>query len=204
MNNWRTEELYDIGEWIATEDGYGQILYNRNLYYEEFDKANNECKPGEFNRSVYICKILSDFEGNPKTRIKLDLYTSINKLKRKEKMLINQIKSNNPSDYKKYLLNEPKENVTRQVFLEYHIKESELQIVKEEINNICSCLSRTFTFKEFKKEGKKSKLPFQISDFIKNEEKKDRSKCITLRFDSQLYRTKGKETLFDSIRVIKL
>ena len=206
MENWRTEELFDIGEWVATKDGFGQIVFNRNLYFEEFEKAsgNHKFKQGTFYQTVYVCKILSDFDGSVKKRIKLELYTSVSKLNTKEKKLINKIKKENPVDYKKYLLSEPKENVTRQVFLEYNINDNELELVKQEISKIWSNLPRTFTFKEFKKEGNKSNLPFKISEFIKHNEKTDRSKCVTIRFDSQLYRTKGKESLFDNIRVIKL
>lgn len=206
MENWRTEELFDIGEWVATEDGFGQILFNRNLYFEEFAKANgnHKFKHGTFHQTVYLCKILCDFDGSIKKRIKLELYTSVSKLKVNEKTLVNKIKRENPVGYKKYLLSEPKENVTRQVFLEYNIDDDELEVVNQEISKILSNLPRTFTFKEFKKEGNNSNLPFNISEFIKHNEKTDRSKCVTIRFDSQLYRTKGKESLFDNIRVIKL
>lgn len=200
----RTEKLYDIGNWIGTEDGLGQVLYNRNLYYEEFDLATGNYKKGEFKRTVYICKILCDFEGKIKSRFKVDLYTSIDLLDKIENEYISKLKLNFPDQYNKYLLFEPKENLTRQVFLEYNINKDELAKVRHEINHIYNRLPRTFTFKEFKKSANASELPFKISNFIKYNEKKDRSNCITIRLDSDLYKTKGKEALFRDIAVIKL
>jgi len=206
MENWRKEELFDIGTWVSTEDGIGQVLYNRSIYFEEFDQAtsNYKFKKGTFHRTIYICKILSDFKGIVKKRFKIELYTSISKLKSPEKKLIKNIKSNSQEEYKKYLLYEPKEDLTRQVFLEYNIKKDELGLVNTEIDRINKLLQRTFSFKEFKKEGDNSNLPFKISEFIKNNEKIDRSKCVTIRLDSDLYKVKGKEALFSHIRVIKL
>ena len=205
MENWRTEELLDIGEWVATEDGYGQILFNRNLYYEEFDKATgNHIKVGTLRRTIHLCKILSDFDGIVKKRIKLDIYTSVNKLRTREKELVDKIREEHPKEYNRYLLSEPRENVTRQIFLDYRFHTNEVELMKKEILRIRRSLRRTFSFKEFEKEGDNSNLPFRISEFLKYGEIRDRSKCITLRFDSQLYRTMSKEALFDNVVVIKL
>jgi len=206
MDNWNKEELFDIGAWVATEDGLGQVLSNRNLHFEEFDRAHRDplYKKGAFKRSIYICKILADFEGKIKKRFKIEMYTSINKLKQNEKKLINKIKSDFKDEYKKYLLYEPKEALTRQVFLEYNISVNQLDLVKKEVNKIYGRLPNNFTFNELKKEAHSSELPIKLSDFLKHDEKKDRKKCITIRLDSANYKTIGREALFNDVGVIVL
>lgn len=199
----REEKLFDIGQWVATEDGFGQVIYNRNLFYEEFSLAVQDVKIGSFNRTVYICKILSDFDGRVKKRLKLDLYTSINSLNKKEVKIINRIKSDFPEKYNQYVLFEPTSNLTRQIFLEYKVEDKEIAKIHADIEGISKDLPRSFTFKELKKASKASALPFAISDFIKHNETKNREECITIRLDSERYKMKRKEAIFRGIVLIR-
>lgn len=198
------DKIFEIGTWVATEDGYGQVLFNRKLYIEEFTLAFNKGKIGDFERTIYLCKILCGFNGKIKSRFSIKVYTSIQELNEKEENLVQKIKVDNPEGYKNYITEEGKELLTGQVFLTYKIDDNQVEEVLEKISTINRKLKPFFTFKEFAKEFKKNDMPFSYKDFYKYGYSYNRSEVISLRFDSLLYATKKKESIFNNVVAIKI
>lgn len=101
-------KIFEIGEWVRTEDGIGQVLYNREVYFQEFHQYTRQGKKGEFIKMLYICKILCGFDGKIKNRFKINTYISISSIYEKEKKYIEQIRLKQHEKYVKYILYEPK------------------------------------------------------------------------------------------------
>lgn len=198
------DKIFEIGSWVATEDGYGQVLYNRKCYYEEFTIDSSDKKKGDFERVIYICKILCGFEGKIKSRFLINMYTSVQELSKKEEKLVQKIKAENPEGYRNYITEEGKEVLMRQVFLTYKVDDNLVDEVLEKINTINRKLRPSFTFKEFAKEFKKNDMPFSYQDFYKKGQSYNRSEVVSLRFDSFLYATKKKESVFNNVVAIKI
>ncbi len=198
------KEIFEIGTWVGTEDGYGQILYNRPLYVEEFTLATKLGKKGELDRVMYICKVFCSFEGKVKSKFLVRNYTSVQELSKKEKGLVEKTKSDNPERYKEYITEEGKEILLRQVFLTYKVEDDQVDEILEKIRNISKALKPFFTFKEFVKEFKKNEMPFSYQDFYKKGQSYIRSEVVSLRFDSILYATKNKESIFCSVVAVKI
>ncbi len=198
------DKIFEIGSWVSTEDGYGQVLFNRQLYIEEFTLATKSGKKGELERVMYICKVLCGFEGKIKSRFLVKNYTSVQELSKKEEKLVQKIKAENPEGYKNYITEEGKEVLMRQVFLTYKVDDNQVDEVLEKINTINRQLKPSFTFKEFAKEFKKNDMPFSYQDFHKKGQSYNRSEVVSLRFDSFLYATKKKESVFNNVVAIKI
>lgn len=198
------DKIFEIGCWVSTEDGYGQILFNRQLYIEEFTLANESRKKGELERVMYICKVFCSFEGEVKSRFLVKNYTSVRELNKNEEKLIQKIKSENPEGYNNYITEEGKEILMRQVFLTYKVNENQVDEVIKKIKIINRKLKPSFTFKEFAKEFKNLDLPISYQDFYKKGQSYNRSEVISLRFDSFLYATKKKESIFHNVIAIKI
>lgn len=198
------DKIFEIGSWVSTEDGYGQVLFNRKLYIEEFTLAFNKGKIGDFERALYLCKVFCGFDGKIKSRFPINVYTSIQELNKKEEKLVQRIKAENPERYNNYIMEEGKELLTGQVFLTYKIDDNQVEEVLEKISIINRKLKPFFTFKEFAKEFKKNDMPFSYQDFYKKGQSYNRSEVVSLRFDSFLYATKKKESIFNNVVAIKI
>lgn len=193
---------YELGEWVGTENGYGQIMYIRTYFVEEYENKLNNIKKGKFIKFIYICKILCDFNGKLKKNQRIKAFTVIDKIDKKGLFLVQKIKGEQTEEYMKYISYEDKQNITQQLFRSYLLddydfnKENISQIIKK----INDKLYPSFTYNEFKEEIKNYELPFKIENIISYGD--GDKETITLRFDSQLYKTKGKEVIFDNVKVI--
>ncbi len=197
-------KIYDIGCWVSTEDGYGQILYNRPLYIEEFTLASKDSIIGEFDKIIYICKVFCGFEGKIKSRFLIKSYTSVQDMSKKDEKIVQKIKAENPEEYKNYITEEGKEFLLRQVFLTFKVDNNQVNEVIEKISNVNRQLKPSFTFKEFAKEFAKNDMPFSYQEFYKKGQVYNMSEVVTLRFDSILYATKKKESIFNNVVAIKI
>ncbi len=193
-------KIFELGQWVGTEDGYGQILDIRPLYVENYETDRRERKNGEFIRNIFICKILCDFNGKVKTKIRV--YTSINNLSKEGAALVKAIKQKQPSDYLNYIIFDDKIDVCRQIFLDYKLPTKSDVIVeelKQKISHIEKGLLPAFTFKEFLEKCRENQFLVDVEKFIpygytiKEEEK------ITIRLDSYRYKVKGKESVFHRV-----
>jgi hypothetical protein len=68
---------FELGQWVSTEDGYGQIMYIRAFFVEDYENNRKEMKNGDFKRYLFICKILCNFSGKLKTSNRIKVYSSI-------------------------------------------------------------------------------------------------------------------------------
>lgn len=188
---------FEIGQWMECEDGYGQILYIRDLFVESFSIDQGEKRIGDFLRTIFICKILCDFDGKIKKRKRINSYTSINPIKKINLEQVKKIKKNE-KEYYDYIHYEDKIDICRQIFLVYKTDASNKEELKSQIAEINNRLQPAFTFKEFVKECKKSNFPFKVEDFVRYGQAYGKS-IIRLRLDSFLYKTKGAESIFHNI-----
>jgi len=202
MKKSENELTFELGQWVTTEDGYGQIIYIRPLYVENYVTDRKNRKNGEFIRRIFICKILCDFKG--KIKIKINIYASASKIDKEGAEFVKNIKINQTDEYQKYLVFDDKVDICRQIFLEYKVSDkSSLKTddLKQKLSDINKKLYPAFTFNEFVLECNMQNFPIKVEDFIpygqtiKNDEK------ITLRLDSYLYKVRGKESVFQHVNL---
>ncbi|MEH0152859.1 hypothetical protein V6R21_01870 [Limibacter armeniacum] len=193
------KELFEIGEWVGTEDGIGQVIFNRMIYAEGFELEKDRYKKGEVIGHVYICKVFCSFELQVKKRILIRAYTSIDKLSKNELKSLDKVKQVNYDSYMNYIHFDQKENIKRQVILTYPASANDRVEIKDKIKSINTRLQPCFSYKEFVKEFSKEKFSFSINDFYHKGEMYDRDNVISIRFDSNFYKVKGKEAIFDNV-----
>jgi len=206
------KKIFEIGSWVGTTDGYGQVLYNRVFYVEECDInyipwdtpwEPQKKKIGDFDRVLYLCKIFCNIEGKIKSRFLLKVHALVNELTKEEERMIQRLIAENPEAYEKYITYDERSFPIRQVFLEYRIdpQVDENEVV-EKIKIIRKRLPYAFTFKEFAREFKKMDMPFSYNSFRRyGYGFGPEVRRLELRFDSILYATKGKEKIFHNIVV---
>lgn len=194
-------KTFDIGEWVEYEDGYGQILYVRPKYFEIYDKAFYKGKVGDFISMYYICKTLCGFTGKVKKRNRITLQTSINRISDKGKQILEELKTNNSLEYENYIIFDDKVNIHDQIFLNYYFPHSRFNEVKEKLTKIYNSLYPCFTFKELVSESKKENFPFDLKNVIPLHHGFSDNEKISLRLDSDLYKVKNKQSIFNNYRV---
>jgi hypothetical protein len=194
------DKIFHIGQWVATEDGYGQIIYIRKIFSESFSKDNSD--NGTFLRMIYLCKIFCNFKGKIKKSHQLRSYTRVDSLTPKKITFVDEIKEANNDKYLNYIYYDDKVNLKKQIFLTYEIDKSNVKSIEEKINSINSEIKPSFTFKEFIKESKNQNLPINLKNFKKYGETFNRSNVIDLRFDSELYKVKGNNSIFTNVILI--
>jgi hypothetical protein len=196
------KELFDIGEWVSTEDGLGQVIYNRPIHVEKFNKQKGKDKVGTHLRNLYICKVLCDFEGKPKRSFKTNIYSSIDRLNPNDLELIEQVKKISPDLYEKYLLSENKTLLQHQCFVSFGLFNIEKDLLQAKFVNIKDKLANEFTFKEFEKVFNNENMSFDILEYIQyGYTKPQGSTELKIRFDADLYKVRDKEFVFKNFRV---
>jgi hypothetical protein len=194
---------FEIGQWIECEDGYGQIIHIRDFFVEPFKTdTKKEEKVGDFLRQIYVCKILCGFKGEIKKQSRISIYTSIAPLADKAFEIVNDIKLKQIGEYYNYIHYEDKYDICKQVFLAYRIGDDnsfDIKDIKTRISEINRNLYPSFTFKEFSIEFKKYNFPFKLEEFIRYDDHSYINEKIELRFDSRMYKVKGKETIFQNV-----
>ena len=204
----KKHEIFEIGSWVKTEDGIGQILYNRESYVEPFHHdlydpkrhgLESEVKVGDFERMYYVCKIFIDEDMRIKKRFKIDMYIYASLVDEKEMRLIEKFKETENKKYREFILYDDKKTLTQQKFLEYCADGFDEVEVAEKIKEILKELDGEFTYKEFRRLFNKKSMPFSLDDYVRSGftlESSCQKRRMKLRFDSLLYKRKGKETIF--------
>jgi hypothetical protein len=193
---------FELGQWVTTEDGYGQVMYIRPLYVEDYENNRKGRRNGEFIRNIFICKILCDFNG--KIRRKINVYTSMSKLDKEGARLVKEIKKNQPDEYARYIVHDDKVDICGQLFRDYKVvNKSSLNIeeVQQKLAEIEMNLYPAFTFKEFVAECAKQNFPIDLKQLVPYGYSVKEEERIMLRFDSYLYKVKGKEAIFHGVRL---
>lgn len=191
-------KIFEIGKWVATEDGYGQVLKNIPVYIEDYE-VDITLNKGELKRNLYLCKIICDFNGKPKKRNLINVYSSIDIIDKQGKGLVKKIKDNFKAVYEDYILFESKTPLIRQFFLSYEINSNNSDLIINLFENLRTNLPTHFTFKEFSKEFNKNDFPFKLNNFISYKESQEKNSNLTIRFDSLDYRVFNKEAIFNNI-----
>jgi hypothetical protein len=195
---------FELGQWVSTEDGYGQVMYIRPFYVEDYETDRKERRNGEFERYIYVCKILCDFNGKIKIKNRINIYTSISKIDKEGAAFVKDIKTNQPDEYAKYIVHDDKVDICRQMFLQYQaVNKSTLNIedVEQKLADIETALYPAFTFKEFVAECNKQNFPIDLKMLVPHGYSAKKEESITLRFDSRLYKVKGNEAIFHGVRM---
>ncbi len=192
---------FELGQWVGTENGYGQIIYIRPFFVEDYENYRQGRKNGEFIRFIYICKILCGFEGKIKKSRRIDIYTSISPIDKEGLVHLKNIKEHQKEEYEKYIFFDDKISINKQLFRDYKLDNLDYDkiLIENQIKDINNRLYPAFTYKEFIKVFKEYDFPFKIENMVQYGEGNKNS--IMLRFDSFLYKVKGKEVIFDNVRI---
>jgi hypothetical protein len=196
------EELkFELGEWVGTDNGYGQILYIRPFFVEDYEDNRQDRKNGEFIKYIYVCKNLCGFEGKIKKSKRIDIYTSISKIDKKGLLHLKNIKEHQKEEYQKYIFFDDKLSINKQLFRYYKLDNLDFDktLIEDKIKEINNKLYPAFTYREFVKVFKEYDFPFKIENMVQYGEGNKNS--IMLRFDSFLYKVKEKEVIFNNVRV---
>lgn len=199
-----SEIPFELGQWVSTEDGYGQVMYVRPFYVEDYDTDRKDSKNGEFKRYIFVCKTLCDFKGKVKKNNRIKIYTSISKIDKEGLVFVKDIKAKQPDEYGKYIVHDDKVDICRQVFLDYQVvNKSALNAkeVEQKLADIEANLLPAFTFKEFIAECAKQNFPIDLTRLVPYGYSAKKEERVTLRFDSFLYKVKGKEAVFHGVRM---
>lgn len=153
---------FELGQWVITEDGYGQIIYIRPFFVEDYENHRQGRKNGEFIRYLFVCKMLCRFDGKIIKTKRINIYTSINPIDNKGSSHLNYIKDYLKDEYVKYLLYDDKISICKQLFLEYRLNVINFnnEIICSQIKEIDRKLYPAFTYKEFVKYFKEYDFPF--------------------------------------------
>ena len=196
------EELKnELGEWVETAEGYGQIMYIRPYFVEEYENNRLGRKNGEFISFIFVCKILCGFDGKIKKLKRIIIETSLSPIDKKGVKIVENIKLSQKEEYLKYLLFDDKNNICRQMFRDYKLDTIDFDFneVQDKFYKFVSELNASFTYKEFAKLFKGYDFPFKLENLINyGASNKD---SIMLRFDSNLYKTKDKEAIFEHVTI---
>jgi hypothetical protein len=194
---------FEIGQWVGTEDGYGQIIYIRPYFVEDYENDRKGRKNGEFIQFIYICKILCDFNGKIRKSKRINIYTSVEPIDQKGLSFLNKIKTTQNSEYIKYILFEDKVSIHQQLFIKYKISKDnfEIEIVEKQIKEINKRLYPAFTYKEFINIFQEYDFPFKVEDILPYGHVN--RNCLELRFDSNLYKVKDKQVIFDNVILVR-
>ena len=202
------EELnFELGQWVTCSLGYGQIMYIRAYYIEDYENHRQGRKNGEFIRYMYIIKILCGFDGKIRKSNRIINSTSIEAIDEQGLKFVEKIKKEQKEEYNKYILYDEKVSLTRGLNLDYKldtINYDENQVI-EQLNEIYYSLSPSFTYKEFANEFRKYEFPFKLENLLEygwiyGSEQKILA-VITLRFESVLYKTKDKQAIFNDVKI---
>lgn len=199
-----SEIPFELGQWVSTEDGYGQVMYIRPFYVEDYETSRKERKNGEFKRYTFICKILCDFNGKIRINKRVNIYTSISKIDKEGAAFVKGIKTNQYAEYAKYIVHDDKVDICGQMFLDYQVvNKANLNIdeVEKKLADIEASLLPAFTFKEFAAECAKQNFPIDLKMLVPYGYAAKKEERIMLRFDSYLYKVKGKEAIFHGVRM---
>lgn len=193
---------FELGQWVSTEDGYGQIMYIRPFFVEDYENYRQGRKNGEFIRYIYVCKILCGFEGKIRKSKRINIYTSISPIDKEGLVHLKNIKENQKEEYEKYIIFDDKTSICDQLFVTYKldILDFDKGLVEKQIKEINSRLYPAFTYKEFSKIFKEYDFPFKLECIVEYGEGDKNS--LQLRFDSFLYKVKDKEVVFNNVRMI--
>lgn len=193
---------FELGEWVSTEDGYGQIMYVRPFFVEDYENNRQGRKNGEFIRYIYVCKILCGFEGKIKKAKRINIYTSISPISKEGLTYLKNIKENQKEEYEKYIFFDDKISICDQLFVKYKLDifDYDKELVEKQIKEINSRLYPAFTYKEFSKIFKEYNFPFKLESIVEYGE--GDKNCIQLRFDSFLYKVKDKQVVFNNVRMV--
>lgn len=194
----------NIGQWIECENGLGQVLCIRELYRESFEEPMNEEKIGELRMTIAIVKIFCDFNGKIKSRglIQSFLQKHCDEISSKNMKMVNTIIENNDSAYRKYTLYDDKLDLGNVISLKYFVDINKISEIKSDIQELRTKLLPIFTFKEFKKEFVKKDYGFKLENFITYKMQYNRSEIVEIILNNRLYKVKGKEKLFDWVKII--
>lgn len=195
---------FDIGQWVACSLGYGQIIYIRAYYIEDYENHRQGRKNGEFIMYMYIIKILCGFDGRIKKSNRIINSTSIEPIDKQGKEFVEKIKKELKDEYNKYILYDEKNSLNYQLFLEYKLDKLDFDIdkIEDKFYEFVNQLNPSFTYKEFSKLFKEYDFPFKLEN-LNGYALSDRLEGpkVQLRFDSKLYKTKDKEAIFDNVRI---
>ena len=197
-------KLLEIGQWIACEDGIGQVLSIKEVYRESFEESKEGEKVGELRQTNAICKILCDFDGRIKKRkrIKSFLQKHCTPITSNYQQIIDSIKNDYPSDYYAYILYDDILEVSNVIRLRYKVSKEYFVAIHQSIERIRNRLLPAFTFKDFAKEIKKENVPINLKNFIGYGCEYDRNEIIEIILNNRFYKQKGKEKIFDWVKVV--
>lgn len=195
----------NIGDWVLTEDGIGQVLYIRDFYVEEFVEImpfEDELKKGGLYKTFVGVKLFCNFNGKVKKIFKVDFYHSYSceKLSKTDSKLLKKSLEENKALYEKYKRYTPKRDVFSYVELSYLIEENKEKVIFE-IRNLIKDLSLPFTFKELKKEFEKSTIKLNLNNYLKHGVNASAQSKITFVLYNSSYKVYKKERLFDYLKI---
>lgn len=184
------------------EDGIAELIEEAKLYHEAFS-IDIGVPLGEFDRTIFRCRVYCGFDGNPVKRNNTRIYTDIVPVSKKYKGLFEKYMRNYPELYER--VRKKNTDVTRQVFLQYQTSQQmfvELQTKFELTRNELVENNNTFFWNNFVDVMKKHMPDFDINGFIRygySFRKTEGAKEFRLRFDSLNYRVENKTTIFSGI-----
>lgn len=197
-------QTLELGQWVVSEDGLGQVLSLHKHHRESFEEAFHGEKVGQITHVFAICKILCDFSGKIRKNKLLKVYQTkhIKPVSQDQKQLISHIQIHQVEAYQRYLFYDEKPGPTNSISLLFKVGGQHFKDIDRKIKEIRQHLPHFFRFKAFKKAFRQTSMPFELENYLRYGTEYSRDDTIQLVFHNHGYKTIGKEKIFDAISVI--
>lgn len=199
--------IFEMGQWVLTEDGIGQVLNKVDWYVEEFVELRpyDDFNLGDLYKTFVKVKLYCDFKGKPKKKFKTEYYHGYaceNLSKSDIKKLEKSIKKNS-SRYEQFLKYEYSENLYSLVELTYDIEIDLFDGLSKVLNDFLREHQSGFTFHELKIKIEAADLGIDMLSFIREGYVSSRGKGITIVLFNSEYQSKNKQRVFQFAKLVK-
>lgn len=192
----------NVGDWVTCEDGIALVIHVYPRYIEEFSIHIHKKELGSSDGIIFIGIVFCDFKGKVKSKKFIRVYTSVTKIDKKFKKILDKSILENQLRYKKF--EEFFNDSERHIFLEYQVDALQVDSIKDNFSQLESELPLEFRWIDFKNLFTLEKLGFDINGFLRYGcvFPKDVAKInITVRLDSYGYKFLEKDTLFHKVNL---
>jgi len=144
---------FEIGDWVTFDNFIGQILYVRDVFVEkyssEYFSRAPQYKIGTYICTNYIVKCLCDSKGKIKKENRIFSAGPLFLIDDNEKKIVEKIKNETPEEYHEYIIYDTTIPYMSYDYLNVFVRESEVQMIEDYLNDIQRDLPSSFTINEF-------------------------------------------------------
>ena len=199
----KEQENYEIGQWIGSTEGLGQVLFIREDYVEKYSSEYFEGKKvGEDLGDILVYKQLCDFTGKLRKKDLINWAPAryCEPISDQYRKMVEAIKSNSPEEYRRYLVYDSRLVTTVTTEISFRVPPDAISSVEKVINEINKTIKKPFTLKEFLATASEMELPLDFSQVKKYVPGSGQN--FTVNLSCPLYKTINKQRISARVKVV--